>query len=77
MLVQLRELHFPRALVGFELLQIFGELPHQIAPRNPDRQRDLLLRRRVGNRQCNAKQMTVQVRWLNVVVNGGGFWLAG
>jgi hypothetical protein len=54
---------------ALQLLQVFGELAHQVAARNPHRQRHLLHGRGPGNGQRDAKQVGMQVGGLDAVVN--------
>ena len=66
--VQLRHRRAVIALLRLQALQVFGELAHQVAARNPDRQGHALQRSRPGNRQRDLKQMGVQVAHLDAVM---------
>ena len=59
------------ALFGAQVLQVFGELAHQITARNPHRQRHGLLRCGFSDGERHPKQMGVQVGGFNGVVDGG------
>ena len=59
------------ALLGAQVLQVFGKLTHQITARNPHRQRHGLLRRWLRNSQRDLEQMRMQVGGFNGVVDGG------
>ncbi|MPM61807.1 hypothetical protein SDC9_108670 [bioreactor metagenome] len=58
-LAELLHGHGLTVLRGLQALQILGKLAHQIAARNPHRQRQQLLRRRPGDMQLHIEKMGV------------------
>ena len=58
-------------LAGFQLLQVFGKFPHQVAARNPHRQAQGLGGGRHWHRERDPEQVRVDIQHLYLVVHRG------